>query len=127
MRPAYQRDTPMVDAINELETPASKGWIFSEYTSAVSQSGSIDGFQADRARACWRCVAPSFAKASGLCPATRPRRAAFRRRSVAVLTAHFAQCVRPNLMASPQPRQRFLRRGVCMSGGKGDLPLASRL
>jgi hypothetical protein len=49
MRPAYQRDTPICDAMAELDIPASLDRIFSEYTSAVSQAGWLDASQAEHA------------------------------------------------------------------------------
>jgi len=119
IRLAYQRDTPIFDRMAAVEMFASCGWIFRENTSLVSQAGWLDASQDERAFACRRSDSECLARASELRAATRPIRAAFMRRSVAVATAQFAQWVRPSLIGFPQPRQRFSILGVTTTGVVG--------
>ena len=106
---------------------ASNGWTFCENTLLVSQAGWLDASQDARALACRRSDSACLARASGLRAATRPIRAAFASRSVAVATAQLPQLVRPSLMVFPHPRQRFAIRGTAGVVAADDPTFASRL
>ena len=91
--------------MNEVDTPASSGWIRCENTSLVSQSGCFDASHSEHASACRCREATCLARASGLRAATRPIRAASPRRCVAPSIAHFAQWFRSALIGVPHPLQ----------------------
>src|SRR5437667_11976091 len=111
----------------DVEMPVSNGWIFCEYSSLVSKAGWPDASQDARAFAWRRSDSACLARASGLRAAIRPVRAAFTRRSLAVLTAQLLQWFRPPLMVVPQPRQRFSIRGATGAIRADTMPFASRL
>lgn len=112
--------------MTDVETPASRGWIFCENNSAVSQAGWLDGFHDERALAWRRCEPACLAKASGVCAAARPSRAASASRSVAPSIEHCAHYMRPAVMFLPHPRQSVCGPGVG-GAGQGGAPLACRL